>query len=218
MHPKVPLDPAVTAAFTVDRLASLNDGVFAVAMTLLAYNVHVPHGRFTDPELLRHLGELTPDVKALCLSFAVAAMFWRGHINVLNLMRQTGRTWVTPSLVFLFFVVLLPISTELYGGFPTTKAVVSLYLGNLAMLALIQSALWVLGLSHAAVNRRTRLLFLLPSGFVSAVFLSAILTSFSNPATAMLICTVAFAAPLVVRFSHGRAHRQLPLETTEEAG
>ena len=215
MNPKAPLDPTATAAFTVDRLASLNDGVFAVAMTLLAYNVHVPRGHFSDLELIRHLGELTPDLKALCLSFAVAAMFWRGHINLLNLMRQGGRAWVTPSLVFLFFVVLLPISTELYGSYPTTQTVVSLYLGNLAMLALIQSALWVLSLSRSEASRRTRLLYLLPSGFVSTVFLSAILVSFFNPATAMLICTVAFAAPLVVRLSHQRAHRPLPVESTE---
>ena len=199
----------------MDRLASLNDGVFAVAMTLLAYNVHVPHGHFTDPDLLRHLGELTPDLKALCLSFAVAAMFWRGHINLLNLMRQSGRVWVTPALVFLFFVVLLPISTELYGSFPTTQTVVSLYLGNLTMLALIQSFLWVLSLSRSAVSRRTRLLYLLPSAFVSTVFLLAIMASFFNPANAMLICTVAFAAPLVVRLSHQRAHRPLPVERTD---
>ena len=215
MNPKAPLDPTATAGFTVDRLASLNDGVFAVAMTLLAYNVHVPRGHFSEPELLRHLGELTPDFKALCLSFAVAAMFWRGHINLLILMRQGGRTWVTPSLVFLFFVVLLPISTELYGSYPATKAVVSLYLGNLAMLALIQSALWALTLSRVSASRRTRLLYLLPAGFVTAVFLAAIATSFFDPAIAMLICTVAFAAPLVVWLSHQRAHRQLAAENTE---
>jgi uncharacterized membrane protein len=35
----------------MDRLASLSDGVFAVAMTLLAYNVRVPRSPLTDAQL-----------------------------------------------------------------------------------------------------------------------------------------------------------------------
>ena len=190
-----------THSFSADRLASLNDGVFAVAMTLLAYNVHLPHGPLSDRELRAQLGATEHDLRALCLSFAVAAMFWRGHINLLNTMRQSGRLLVSPTLVFLFFVVLLPITTNLYGTFGATRTTVPLYVGNLGVLALIQLALWIVALTGLPLSRKQRLLRLVPSLYVSTIFLLAILISFFNPAAAMTACIAAFISPLVVRLT-----------------
>jgi uncharacterized membrane protein len=38
-------------SWDVQRLAALSDGIFAVAMTLLAYNVHVPNAPLDDRQL-----------------------------------------------------------------------------------------------------------------------------------------------------------------------
>jgi hypothetical protein len=66
----------MTKSADLQRLASLSDCVFAVAMTLLAFSVRIPdHG--VDPAKLP--GELTRmwnESFGLVLSFAIAAMFW----------------------------------------------------------------------------------------------------------------------------------------------
>jgi uncharacterized membrane protein len=79
-----------------------------------------------------------PDVLALVLSFSAAALFWRGHTKLLAVMRESGRAPVFPALVFLLFVVFLPISTNFYGTFGALPTVALLYGGNLAVIALLQ--------------------------------------------------------------------------------
>ena len=193
--------PTPASTFSVDRLASLSDGVFAVAMTLLAYNVSVPHGPFTDAQLRAYLGGLASDLRALCLSFAVAAMFWRGNIKVLEVMRHRGRPRVSLSLVFLLFVVLLPITTGFYGTLGATRTTVSLYVGNLAVLAFTQLGVWLLTLFGLPLGWRAWLRYLVPSLFVSTIFLVATVVSFFRPSDAMLVCIAAFASPLVSRLA-----------------
>ena len=166
--------PAYAAsAFSVDRLASLSDGVFAVAMTLLIYNVHLPRGPLDDAQLRVQLDGLARNLQALLSSFAVAAMFWRGHIKLLEVMRQSSRPHVTIALAFLIFVILLPLTTDLYGTFGTTKTTAPLYAGNLAVLAVSQLSLWVLTVAGLPLSQRTRLLYLTPSIFVSLIFIAA---------------------------------------------
>ena len=185
--------------FSVDRLSALSDGVFAVAMTLLAYNVRVPRGPLTDAQLHLDLGGLMRDLRVLCLSFAVAGMFWRGQVKLLEVMRHSVRPPLTASLVFLFFVVLLPITTGLSGTFGAIGTVAPLYVGNLAVLALTQLGVWLLALNGSLLDRRMRLLYLTPSLFVSVLFLVATLVSFSHPVGATELCVLAFASPLLSR-------------------
>ena len=92
----------------VQRLAALSDGIFAVAMTLLAYNVHVPNapltGRQLGVELVRMLGEAS----GLLMSFAVAAMFWMAHFRLFSSIRQADFLFALINFGLLFSVVLLP--------------------------------------------------------------------------------------------------------------
>ncbi len=87
------------AAFSVERLASLSDGVFAVAMTLLAYNIHIPIGPLNEAGLRGALARMVPAVMALVLSFFAAVMFWMGHQRLLGMMRQSGGTIYPPSFI-----------------------------------------------------------------------------------------------------------------------
>jgi uncharacterized membrane protein len=50
------------AGQSVERLAALSDGIFAVAMTLLVLEIHVPEaaGVHTERDLLRALAPLSP--------------------------------------------------------------------------------------------------------------------------------------------------------------
>lgn len=192
------------SAFSVDRLASLSDGVFAVAMTLLAYNVRVLHGPLSEEQLRAQLGGLTHDIEVLFLSFAVAAMFWRGHIKLLEVMRQGSQAHITAALVFLLFVVLLPISTGLDGAFSASKTIAPLYVGNLAALSLAQLGLWIVTVVSLPLNWRARLLYVAPSLVVSLVLVVAAALSCFRPEMATRVCIIAFASPFVSRFAWKR--------------
>jgi uncharacterized membrane protein len=118
---------------SVERLAALSDGIFAVAMTLLVLDLHIPtaaqvHG---EGELLAALGALGPQWIAYGMSFLTLGIFWAGQQTQLNHMGQGTRdlTWI--HLGFLFAITLMPLSTRLLAEFITYRAALGIYWLNI---------------------------------------------------------------------------------------
>ena len=118
---------------SLERLAALSDGIFAVAMTLLVLDLHIPtaghvHGA---RELLRALGALGPQWVADGMSFLTLGNFWAGQQTQLNHIREGSRdlTWI--HLGFLFTITLLPLSTRLLAEFITYRSALLLYWLNI---------------------------------------------------------------------------------------
>ncbi len=63
---------------SADRLTTLSDGIFAIAMTLLVLDLHVEPGLDKD-EFIDAVRRALPDLGACALSFTILAGFWRDH-------------------------------------------------------------------------------------------------------------------------------------------
>jgi len=59
------------------RLEALSDGVFAIVMTLLVLEIHVPDGPAGN--LGTELAHLVPTLLTYALSFTVRGVLWFGH-------------------------------------------------------------------------------------------------------------------------------------------
>jgi uncharacterized membrane protein len=124
----------------LERLAALSDGIFAVAMTLLVLDLHIPtaaqvHG---ERELLVALASLGPQWIAYGMSFLTLGIFWAGQQTQLNHLAEGTRdlTWI--HLGFLFAITLLPLSTRLLAEFITYRGALLIYwLNILAMGAML---------------------------------------------------------------------------------
>jgi uncharacterized membrane protein len=119
------------AGQSLERLAALSDGIFAVAMTLLVLDLHVPvntainimlpiwvSGAFKhEQKLWMDLVNLVPNLLAYFMSFLTLGIFWVGQQTQLNYFKQSNRhlTWI--HLVFLLAVTLTPFSTGLLAAF-----------------------------------------------------------------------------------------------------
>jgi Endosomal/lysosomal potassium channel TMEM175 len=86
------------AGQSVERLAALSDGVFAVAMTLLVLDLRVPameamHG---ERELWRALVALSPRLVMYMMSFMMLGIFWIGQQTQLNHLARSDRSlsWI----------------------------------------------------------------------------------------------------------------------------
>ena len=103
----------------MERLAALTDGIFAVAMTLLVLDIHIPsaEGMQSEAQLLHALGGLAPQWVAYLMSFLTLGIFWAGQQTQLNHIREGSRdlTWI--HLGFLFAITMLPLSTRLLAEF-----------------------------------------------------------------------------------------------------
>ncbi len=101
------------AGTSVERLAALSDGIFAVAMTLLLLDLHVPPEAVAAREgLARALVDLVPQVAVYLMSFITLGIFWVGQQTQLNHLTRSDRSLTWIHLGFLFVVTLLPFSTR----------------------------------------------------------------------------------------------------------
>ena len=124
-----------------ERIAFFSDAVFAIALTLLVLDIRLPEG-LADGEVWGALRELWPQFFAYVLTFAVLGINWITHHRKFRVMRRfdTGLIWI--NLAFLLFVALAPFPTSVLAEYGTAPAVV-LYAGEVAMLSILQAALWV---------------------------------------------------------------------------
>ena len=91
------------------RLEAFSDGVFAVAITLLALNLTVAgpgHGKLID-----QLGDHWPSLVAYLISFFMIGIIWVNHHVLVRTIKVVDRTLLFLNLVLLLFVVLIPFAT-----------------------------------------------------------------------------------------------------------
>jgi uncharacterized membrane protein len=112
------------------RLEAFSDGVFAVAITLLALNLTVAgpgHGL-----LLHQLRENWPSLAAYVLSFFMIGIIWVNHHALIRSIAVVDRTLLFLNLLLLLFVVLIPPATAivrqyLSGGGENARVAMVLY-------------------------------------------------------------------------------------------
>ena len=126
------------------RLEAFSDGVFAVAITLLALNLVVAgpgHG-----PLLRQLGEHWPSFVAYLISFFTIGIIWVNHHALVRNIATVDRTLLFLNLLLLLFVVLIPFATGTMADYLTSDGQDA----KVAM-ALYGGVFEAMGLSFAAI-------------------------------------------------------------------
>ena len=101
---------------SLDRLVFFSDAVIAIAITLLALELPVPHGH-TNAELWRSAGEHSSEYVTFLISFAVIAAFWMFHHWLFRFVARQNVRLVLLNLVFLLAVVVVPFVSKIFGEF-----------------------------------------------------------------------------------------------------
>ncbi len=132
------------AGQSVERLAALSDGIFAVAMTLLVLDLHVPARELvhSDGDLRRALVAMAPQLLVYLMSFFTLGIFWVGQQTQLNHLERSDRdlTWI--HLAFLFAVTLLPFSTRLLAEFINYRGALLVYWTNILFFGVLLYLSW----------------------------------------------------------------------------
>jgi uncharacterized membrane protein len=136
-------DPSAAAPFiSSDRLAGLADGMFGVAMTLLSTTLILPAQKLTGSAFTM-LHDLSGALFVVALSFAICGAYWVLHQRQLALSPSVTPRQTVLHFVFLFLIVLLPISTALLGTSGATQPVVMVYGVHLALISVLNLLLWI---------------------------------------------------------------------------
>lgn len=96
---------------SIDRLVMLCDGVFAIAATLAAVEIHVPDGA----TLGNVIGRMGVGLFAYFVSFVVIAMFWANNRDLFARLHRVDRVVTSLVLAMLCFIALIPSSVRIIG-------------------------------------------------------------------------------------------------------
>jgi uncharacterized membrane protein len=126
---------------SLDRLTSLSDGVFAVAMTLLVLDLRVPVGlaasKASEHGLWDALLRLWPSFAAYLLSFTMLGTFWLAQHTLLSIFDRCDRTLTWIHLGFLLVVSLFPFSAALLAHYVHLRLAVGAYWLNILLLGVM---------------------------------------------------------------------------------
>ena len=129
---------------SLERLAALSDGIFAVAMTLLVLDLHVPAREVihSQGELWHTLSGATPQLISYMMSFMTLGIFWNGQQAQLNSFTHSDRhlSWI--HIAFLFLVSMMPFSTRLLAEFISYRTVLVAYWANILLLGAVLFVSW----------------------------------------------------------------------------
>ncbi len=128
--------------FEMRRLEMLSNTIFGVAMTLLAYDLPKTGTFASLPDWTDLYRLYAAKLSALVLSFIIAGLFWFSHHRRLALQPEAGRGIVILNLFFLLSIILLPVTSGLYGNYRLSSAVAMLYGINLTLIAGFNALLW----------------------------------------------------------------------------
>lgn len=105
------------------RLEAFSDGIFGVAITLLALDIKIPEtAGATDAALWRSIVELWPSYLTYFNSFAVVLLIWMGHHMIFREVRVASSRLIFINGLMLLLIALFPYPTRTIGQFAGTDA------------------------------------------------------------------------------------------------
>jgi uncharacterized membrane protein len=129
------------------RLEAFSDGVFAIAITLLALELKVPHfdaGGNMAAKLLAGLDGQWPSYFAFVTSFFTVLIMWVHHHAIFRLVQRVDATLLFANGLLLMLVTVVPFPTAVVAEYlrtPAAGAACTFYAG---FFVLISMGFWIL--------------------------------------------------------------------------
>ena len=123
----------------MSRLSNLSDGVFAIAITLLAFDLRLPD---SVPNLPNQLLELGPKFIVYMISFVVIGGAWIAHQRMLHQIQRGDGLLVWFNLACLLFVALVPATAAILGRYPKEFLAITVFALDVALIQFTTLWLW----------------------------------------------------------------------------
>ena len=125
------------------RIEAFSDGVFAIAITLLVLDIHVPPTEFDD--LWHGIAQQWPAYLGFTTSFITIGGFWMAHHGLFRRLEYANHNVMRVNLLLLMAVSFLPFPTRLVAEAIHTanaeRTAVTFYGASLLVISLLYAAL-----------------------------------------------------------------------------
>ena len=142
---------------SVGRLVSFSDGVIAIAITLLAFQLRIPKiaNSTSASELANALGQDSHQYVVYGVSFAIIGQFWVTHHRAFHHLSGHDRLLAYVNLLFLFTISFLPFSSNLFGQYRDNRTAIVLYGASLAGVSIAFAVVWFTAILRGFVDPAT---------------------------------------------------------------
>jgi len=115
------------------RLDQLSDGIFAIVMTILVFEIKIPSyvsqfGDLSNKELWLEIQNLIPAFLTYLLTFSLLFTYWKAH-HFFNSVyaKNIDATLTNINGLFFMFVSLVPFSASLLGSFSNNELAIAIF-------------------------------------------------------------------------------------------
>ncbi len=112
------------------RLDQLSDGIFAIVMTILVFQIELPSiwGPIDNASLWSEIAKLLPVFLSYVLSFALLFTYWRAHHFFVSIYaKNVDSNLVNINAIFFMLISLVPFSTSILGQFSKNELSVIIF-------------------------------------------------------------------------------------------
>lgn len=112
------------------RLHALADGIFAIVMTLLVFEMRMPNlpPDVTNPVLLQYLRPLIPALGSYVLTFTLLFTYWKAHHFFVSVYAKNIDSRLTNiNVLFLMLVALIPFTSTLLSRYSENQAAIGIF-------------------------------------------------------------------------------------------
>ncbi|MGH9123250.1 MAG: TMEM175 family protein [Acidimicrobiales bacterium] len=204
------------------RILALSDGVFAIAMTLVAFQIKVPTlGKPTENGLVSALTKNGSSYFSFLITFMVIGLFWMAHHRIFRNIEQATESLMLLNLVLLMAVAALPFPSSLLGQYGGERVSVILYACSMIVVGLLLTALTYMAAKRRLFSRSASeaelKLGLWRSMSMVGVFVLSIPVAVASPTVAPFVWIATFPLRMVNPNRHrrsGSARRSRPGATS----
>ena len=137
------------------RIEAFSDGVLAINITILAFELKTPAVKegYTSRLLFLEMAHQWPAYLAFVLSFATIFVIWVNHHRMFNVIRQSDSRFLYLNGLLLFFTSLIPFLNNVLAKYISTSAT-ELAVGLTMLLFGAIAGVFYLMWTHATLNYR----------------------------------------------------------------
>lgn len=123
--------------YATNRVEAFSDGVFAIIVTLLVLELHVPDLILpSSASLLSALNGLAPKFIIYAIGFINITVYWINHHQLFSVLKKTDVGFLWLNCLLLLILAFVPFPTAMLGTYPHQIVAVALF-GSVMILAAI---------------------------------------------------------------------------------
>lgn len=193
-----------------DRLSAITDGVYAVALTLLALEIVVPsvNSIHSSAQLNDYMvNNLLPQLSLYLISFIILSNFW-ASTNAIPMYKKVDNTILTINLAILALVVLIPFSTSFVLSFYHYSQSVIIFSLIILLVGLLYLILYIYLFKENLVKERIykfiephKRIMLIELSIPPVLALISIVLALFNPLAGMYVYVIVLFATIIKKIA-----------------